>query len=147
LDKVIEVFSDFGKITSVNDKTAVLAASFIVRNGWNKDIIFNYYRKVMRAANDVRSWKIETHKAAIKKLLTDGIECDGKRMFTDEDKSNLYEKTQKCAVMDCTVHNYKDLEIVRITPWSVGGKTSLDNARLYCRAHNASRPDADGQRS
>jgi hypothetical protein len=94
----------------------------------------------------VKSWKIETHKTAIKKLITDGTECDGKRMFTDDDKSALYGKMRKCAVSDCSVCNYKDLEIVRILPWSVGCKTSPNNARLLCSVHNTSKPDVDGQK-
>ncbi len=144
LNEILEVYSEFIKITSVDSEKALMVASFIVNKGWDKDSILDYYRKIMRNANDVKKWKIETHKTAITKLIQDNIECDGKRLFNDEDKSSLYRRSQKCAGANCTVTNYKELEVDHITPWSKGGRTILDNARLLCKSHNASKGDDDG---
>ena len=99
----------------------------------------------MRKANDVKSWKIETHKTAISKLIQDDIECDGLRLFSDNDKSELYKRSQRCAEANCQVTNYKELEVDHIDPWSKGGRTILGNARLLCKSHNASKGnDEDG---
>lgn len=144
LNEIVDVFSEFVKITSVESEKAILVASFIVNRGWDKDAILDYYRKIMRSANDVKKWKFETHRTAISKLIQDDIECDGKRLFTDDDKSSLYKRSQKCAEANCKVTNYKELEVDHITPWSKGGRTILDNARLLCKSHNASKGDDDG---
>lgn len=144
LEKIIEVYAEFSKITSVSDEKSILVASFIINKGWDKDTIMDYYRKIVRSANDVKSWKIETHETAIKKLIQDNIECDGKRIFSDDDKSTLYKRSQKCAEADCKITNYKQLETDHKEAWSKGGKTIVDNGRLLCKSHNASKGDEDG---
>lgn len=144
LDEVIDIYSEFIKITSVNSEKSILVASFIIDKGWDKDIIMDYYRKIMRKSNDVGKWKFETHKTAITKLIQNRIECDGKRLFSDDDKSSLYRRSQKCAEANCHVTNYKELEVDHIDAWSKGGRTIIDNARLLCKSHNASKGDEDG---
>ena len=144
LDRIIEVFAEFSKITAVNDEKSIQVASHILEKGWDKDAIMDYYRRIMRNANDVKSWKIDTHKTAIKKLIQESIECDGKRRFTDDDKSTLYKRSQKCAEPNCKVTNYKELESNHKVPWSKGGRTIIDNGNLLCKPHNASRGDEDG---
>lgn len=145
LNEIIDTYSEFIKITSVSSEKALQVASFITSKDWDKDFILDYYRKIMRKANDVKSWKIETHKTAISKLIQDDIECDGLRLFSDNDKSELYKRSQRCAEANCQVTNYKELEVDHIDPWSKGGRTILGNARLLCKSHNASKGnDEDG---
>lgn len=144
LDKIIEIFAEFSKITSVKDEKAIQVASYIVAKGWDKDKIMDYYRKRMREINDIKSWKMETHRVAITRLIQDNIECDGKRLFTDEDKSVLYKRSQRCAEIGCSISSYKELETDHFTPWSKGGSTILGNAQLLCKLHNASKCDEDG---
>lgn len=144
LNEIIDIYSEFIKITSIDSEKALLVSSFIVEKGWDKDLILDYYRKIMRNVNDVNKWKIETHKTAISRLIQDDIECDGKRLFSDDDKSALYRRSQKCAEPNCKITNYKELEVDHIEPWSKGGRTILDNARLLCKSHNASKGDEDG---
>ena len=144
LDKIIEIYSEFIKITGVNSEKSILVANFITNKGWDKDIILDYYRRIMRNPNDVAKWKFETHRTAICKLIQDKIECDGKRLFSDDDKSSLYRRSQKCSEADCLIKNYKELEVDHIEPWSKGGRTIIDNAKLLCKSHNASKGDEDG---
>lgn len=144
LNEIIDTYSEFIKITSVNSEKSLLVASFIISKGWDKDLILDYYRRIMRTANDVIKWKFETHKTAISRLIQDNIECDGKRLFSDDDKSTLYKRSQKCAEANCQITNYKELEVDHVEPWSKGGRTIIDNAKLLCKSHNASKGDEDG---
>ena len=144
LNEIIDTYSEFIKITSVTSEKSLLVASFIINKGWDKDIILDYYRRIMRKPNDVTRWKFETHKTAISKLIQEDIECDGKRLFSEDDKSTLYKRSQKCAEANCNISNYKELEVDHIEPWSKGGATILDNARLLCKFHNTSKGDEDG---
>ena len=89
--------------------------------------------------NDIPKWKFDIHKIAIDALCIEHIECDGKRFFTDNDKSDLYEKSAKCSVAGCTETSYNKLEVDHIKPWSKGGRTNLSNAQLLCKKHNSSK--------
>jgi len=145
MDETIELYSEFKKITSVDDEKSILVASYIISVKWDKNIITDYYRKIIRNRNDVKSWKIDTHKMAIKKLIQENIECDGQRLFTDDDKSSKYKVSQKCVELNCTKTNYNELEKDHVTPWSKGGRTILSNLQLLCKTHNASKgADEDG---
>ena len=139
LDSVISLFTEVKRITGVSDERAIQIASFVVSKGWDKDLIMDYYRKITRKDNDIKRWKIETHKTAISKLIQENIECDGKRLFNDDDKSVVYKKSQKCCYPGCTITNYNDLEKDHITPWSKGGRTIVDNLQLLCKTHNAAK--------
>lgn len=145
MDNVVELYSDLSKITSMSDERAIQVAGYIIHSGWDKDIILNYYRSIMKLPNDVKSWKFETHVVAISKLIQDGIKCDGKRFFSDDDKSTKYKINQLCAYPTCGESKYKDLEKDHIIAWSRGGRTDIDNLQLLCKSHNASKgADADG---
>lgn len=139
LDDILDVFNEFSKITGVDSEKSIQVASYIVDKKWDKDEILDYYRRIIRKDNDVKTWKVDTHKKAIKCLILDKIECDGRRFFTDDVKSVLYSKSGKCCEAGCGVTNYKELEVDHITAWSKGGKTILDNGRLLCKSHNASK--------
>lgn len=144
-EKIIHLFSEMKKATNISDERALATASYIVSRGWDKDLILDYYRKSIRKENDIRSWKFETHKVAIDKLIQDDIELDGKRLFNEEDKSTIYKRSQKCSFPGCEVTNYNELEKDHITAWSKGGRTTVDNLQLLCKSHNASKgADDDG---
>lgn len=145
LDQIIPLFSELKRITSISDERAIQVASFIVNKGWDRELILDYYREIAKYDNDLKKWKIETHETAISKLIQENIKCDGRRFFTDDDKSTVYAKSQKCSYPGCTVTNYNELQKDHIIPWSKGGRTIVDNLQLLCKTHNASKgADADG---
>jgi 5-methylcytosine-specific restriction endonuclease McrA len=147
MDEIVELYSEFSKITSVNDERAIQVASYIVKTGWDRTMILNYYREIVKLPNDLKSWKYETHLVAINRLIQDGIKCDGKRFFSDDDKSLVYREKQLCSHPTCGETNYKDLEKDHLIAWSRGGKTNIENLQVLCKTHNASKgADDDGQK-
>ena len=146
MDDIIDIYSEILRIEQIHDIKSIQVASYIVEKNWDREKIINYYRKISKKANDIKSWKVETHKIAINKLIQDDIECDGKRYFTDEDKSSLYKRSQRCAEANCKIDNYKELEVDHKEAWSHGGKTILGNGQLLCKSHNASKSDEDGEK-
>ena len=97
------------------------------------------YYELLKSDNDIKKWDCNTHKTFMNKLVLDGITLCGTRFFKDEIKSKLYERSNKCSHPGCTESNYKKLEVDHIIPWSEGGLTTLDNAQLMCKMHNASK--------
>jgi len=147
MDEVVELYSELSKTTSMSDERAIQVAGYIIRSGWDKNIILDYYRSIVKLPNDVKAWKFETHVVAISRLIQDGIKCDGKRFFSDDDKSAKYRISQLCAHPTCGESNYKGLEKDHITAWSRGGRTNIDNLQLLCKTHNASKgADEDGNK-
>ena len=58
------------------------------------------------------------------------------RSFTDNQKSEAYEK-QKGICPNCKNHfEIKEMEADHITPWHEGGKTTSDNCQMLCRECN-----------
>ncbi|MCL2539925.1 MAG: HNH endonuclease [Firmicutes bacterium] len=139
MEETIAVFSEVSKILGVSDEKALGVAAFIVGKGYDKDMVCDYFRRIVRKKNDVKSWDVYEHfRVAINNLINNNIECDGKRKFASEDKDVLYGRSQKCAGLNCKETNYKKLEVDHIKKWSEGGPTVLDNARLLCKSCNAS---------
>jgi hypothetical protein len=138
MDETIEIFSEVSKILNIQDEKALSISAFIVKKGFDKDIICDYFRRIMRQRNDIKRWTMDQYSIAINNLINHNIECDGKRFFTNDDKDSLYARSQRCAGLNCSETNYTQLEVDHITKWSEGGKTILDNARLLCKSCNAS---------
>ncbi|GMO34906.1 MAG: hypothetical protein Ta2B_15240 [Termitinemataceae bacterium] len=72
----------------------------------------------------------------------DGQTVDTKRAFSQEDKEELLQASQKndeglFQCNGCQQHYDKSLlEVDHIVPWSLGGRTDLTNAQLLCRNCN-----------
>jgi len=143
-DRIISCFSKFTQaVKGVKEERAIVISNFIIRNGYDVDSIIDYYRVCMRGTNDITSWDMETHKTFINAFL-EGKRLDPKRAFTKDVKDILYARSPRCAHIDengirCNETSYSKLEVDHITPWSEGGRTSLDNAQLMCKPHNASK--------
>jgi 5-methylcytosine-specific restriction endonuclease McrA len=58
------------------------------------------------------------------------------RQFTDTQKRTAYERQQGICPLCNTWHAFEDMEGDHITPWSKGGKTSLDNLQMICKPCN-----------
>ena len=64
------------------------------------------------------------------------------RAFTESQKRQAYEKQRGICPMCAAEHRQKtyfdlaEMEADHITPWSEGGKTSLDNCQMLCKEHN-----------
>lgn len=63
------------------------------------------------------------------------------RAFTPSQKIKVYEKQEgKCPLCKADgneqTYNIDDMHADHIIPWSKGGKTTIDNCQLLCKAHN-----------
>lgn len=63
------------------------------------------------------------------------------RSFTDSQKREVYEKQKSiCANKDCPqkdkAFDIREMEADHVTPWSKGGKTSLENCQMLCMECN-----------
>ena len=143
-DKIIVVFNELLRaIKGLKEERALAIAAFIIRSGYSADDIIDYYRGCMRLVNDIPTWDIETHKAFIQAFLK-GLKLDPQRFFNKDVKDQLYAKSPRCAHINddgtrCTETSYSKLEVDHITPWTKGGRTTIDNAQLLCKHHNASK--------
>ena len=66
------------------------------------------------------------------------------RTFDDKIKKQKYEEQSHHCVFCMDEGNnreyaYSELAGDHITPWSLGGKTTLDNCQLLCKKHNSSK--------
>lgn len=141
-DRIIIAFNEIMRaVKGLKEERALAIANMIVRRSYNVDEIVDFYRASMRQVNDITSWDMETHTTFIEKFV-EGVHLDPKRMFTKDVKDVLYARSPRCAHIDengqrCTETAYGKLEVDHIVPWSNGGHTTLDNAQLLCKSHNA----------
>ena len=90
----------------------------------------------------IQDKEVENNKG-IYYYIFDGIESHlNLRTFDDEDKLSAYERQKGlCANPSCPQgkdHKFdlSEMEADHITPWSQGGKTTIDNLQLLCRDCN-----------
>ena len=99
----------------------------------NKKI--NQYRN----SDDIKLTKEKEndYKEIIQAILK-GIKTDSKRIFTDKDKKELWNKNKGiCKKCGKNVKwQYDELQVDHINPWSKGGQTTILNGQLLCRNHN-----------
>lgn len=161
-DKMIELFSRLsqikfaykGKSVTLSEDVALAVARFVIRNYPGRvDDVVELYRKSGRIRNDIPSWKLDfnkdslqTHKRFIVAYLDEGLWLDPRRFFDDSEKDAIIKRDgQQCAHIDeatgirCTESQYKVLQVDHIKPWSLGGRTDIDNAQLLCDKHNGSK--------
>lgn len=148
--EILEVFNEFSRATKVKEDRALTVAAYIVRKGYVVDDIINLYRKSMKERNDIPSWDMATHKTFIDYFVNSNYTAslDPQRNFEKDVKDVLFAKMPCCAHIDdegnrCKETNYSKLEVDHITPWSKGGRTTLDNAQLLCKHHNTSKGNRD----
>lgn len=143
-DKIVVLFNELMHVVKgLKEERALAVANFIVRSNYDSDGILAYYRECMRLMNDITSWDIATHKTFITKFIN-GLRLDPQRNFDKVTKDTLYARSPRCAHIDenghrCDETSYSKLEVDHITPWSNGGRTTLDNAQLLCKHHNTSK--------
>lgn len=148
-DKIIVAFNELMRtIKGIKEERALSIAAHIVRNGYIKDDIIDYYRQCMRLTNDIASWDMATHKTFIDKFVKEGLKLDPQRNFTKDIKDQLYSKSNRCNHINedgtrCKETSYSKLEVDHVIPWSCGGRTTLDNAQLLCKHHNTSKGNRD----
>ena len=149
-DQIILLFNEIMRsVKGIREERALLIASYVVRSNYDTERILSYYREGMRLINDITSWDMATHKTFIDKYIQNGLRLCPQRVFDKTVKDVLYARTPRCAHIDeegkrCSETSYSRLEIDHITPWSNGGRTSLDNAQLLCKHHNASKGNREG---
>jgi hypothetical protein len=148
--EILDVFNEFSRATKVKEDRAITVAAYIVRNGLVVDDIISLYRKSMKERNDISSWDMATHKTFIDYFVNSNYTAslDPQRNFEKDVKDVLFIKMPCCAHIDdngnrCTETSYSKLEVDHITPWSKGGRTTLDNAQLLCKHHNTSKGNKD----
>lgn len=148
-NKIIVLFNNISKvINGIKEERALSIANYIVRKGYNSDSLLDYYRSCTRVTNDINSWDIQTHRTFIDAYIIRRLKLCPQRKFSKEIKDQLYAKSPRCAHIDpngkrCTETSYSKLEVDHIIPWANGGQTTLDNAQLLCKHHNASKGNRD----
>ena len=148
-DQILITFNELSKVVKgLKEERALAIAAFIIRSGYDKDLIIDFYRRCMRCQNDISSWDMGTHKTFINAFILDKIELDPQRNFDKTTKDVLYARDGRCKNIDengkrCTETSYSKLEVDHILPWSKGGRTSIDNAQLLCKHHNTSKGNED----
>lgn len=144
-DEIIGLFNELMRsVKGLKDERALSIADYVVRNNYDADKVVYYYKSCMKKINDISSWDMATHKTFIDAYIIDHLELDPQRYFSKDVKDALYAKLPRCAHIDddgnhCGETSYSKLEVDHVVPWSKGGKTTLDNARLLCKSHNASK--------
>lgn len=144
-DEVIKLFNELMRsVKGLKDDRALSVASYVIGNGYDADKVVYYYKSCTKRINDIASWDMATHKTFVDAYIIDHIELDPQRYFSKDIKDQLYAKSPRCAHIDddgnhCDETSYSKLEVDHIVPWSKGGRTNIDNARLLCKSHNASK--------
>lgn len=148
-DKIIVLFDNISKaIKGIKEDRALSVASYIIRKDYDATDLLDYYRACDRVTNDMKSWDMQTHKTFIDAYINKKLKLCPQRNFPKEIKDQLYAKSPRCSHIDdkgkrCTETSYSKLEVDHIIPWANGGQTTLDNAQLLCKHHNASKGNKD----
>lgn len=143
-DDIIECFNELMRgISGMKEERALAVADYVIENNYNANNIVAYYRNCMKQVNDISCWEIETHKTFLDAFIN-GLELDPQRYFSKDVKDQLYRRSPRCSHINadgsmCSETAYSKLEVDHIQPWSKGGRTIIDNARLLCKSHNASK--------
>ena len=77
----------------------------------------------------------------LKKYLDSSLEGE-QRSFTEDDKKSLFKKGYICSYCGNEILNIEDAEVDHIIPFSLGGKTILENAQLLHRHCNREKSDS-----
>ena len=145
LNEILPTFNELLRgVPGLKEDRALAVANYVVKSGYDADKVVYYYRSCMRKANDIPSWDVVTHKTFIDAYILDGLELDPQRYFTKDVKDALYARSPRCSHIGdngecCDETSYSKLETDHKIPWSKGGRTTIDNARLLCKSHNASK--------
>ena len=87
--------------------------------------------------------RIQTIYNLILDIIGSGPTDTDRRLFTEEEKKQLYEASdKKCAICGNVILSIDDCEIDHIIPFAKGGKTELTNAQIVHRICNREKSDA-----
>lgn len=144
-DKIIVLFNEISRvIKGIKEERALAISNYIVRKSYDSAELLDYYRCCMRVLNDISSWDMQTHKTFIDAYVIKKLKLCPQRKFSKEIKDQLYARSPRCSHINengkrCLENSYSKLEVDHIIPWANGGQTTLDNAQLLCKHHNASK--------
>lgn len=106
--------------------------------------LYDKYHKNMYDTNELESEikslmedeEVGNNKGIYKYVLTRNKKHLNLRTFSDKEKRQMYEK-QNGVCLICNNHfSFDEMEGDHITPWSQGGKTTIDNGQMLCRDCN-----------
>ena len=87
--------------------------------------------------------RIQTIYNLISDIIGEKSSDTERRLFTDEEKKQLYENSdKKCAICGNLILSIDDCEIDHIIPFAKGGKTELTNAQIVHRICNREKSDS-----
>lgn len=87
--------------------------------------------------------RIQTIYNLISDIIGEKSSDTERRLFTDEEKKQLYENSdKKCAICGNLILSIDDCEIDHIIPFAKGGKTELANAQIVHRICNREKSDS-----
>lgn len=144
-DEILETFNELLRaVPKLKEETALALSAETVRAGYNTYDIINHYRTSIKGVNDITSWDLDTHRTFIKAYVLNNLKLDPQRYFGNDVKDTLFKSAPRCAHINadgtrCTESAYNKLEVDHIIPWCEGGRTTIDNAQLLCKKHNASK--------
>jgi 5-methylcytosine-specific restriction endonuclease McrA len=102
-----------------------------------REVLFRQYLETVREGSDSEGNRRKRHDLlwALMQALLERKDAD--RLFSPEQRRILWNTADErvCAECGCAL-SWRDFHADHIKPFSLGGKTSLDNAALLCVRHN-----------
>ena len=139
-DSIIIPFSFFDKHSLIGSADKIREA---IMNVKMKD---EAYREDTYAATGSKVRvirRIQTIYNLLLDIIGSGSPDTDRRLFTEEEKKQLYEASdKKCAICGNVILSIEDCEIDHIIPFAKGGKTELSNAQIVHRICNREKSDA-----
>lgn len=119
------------------DSLAVASRKLELKTLSPRDELLRQYLSAVRADSDSESSRQKRHGILEGLLLPLFEKKDQQRLFSPAQRRILWNSAEErvCAECGCTL-DWSDFHADHIKPYTLGGKTVLDNAAILCVAHN-----------
>jgi hypothetical protein len=139
---------------SLSEEIAIAITTYAVDHYYARlsDVIDLYIRAgkqrndILKWASDFNNSSIQTHKTFIDAFLNEGLELDPRRFFDESEVQAIIARDGcRCRYIDeatgdqCAEVDIKKLDADHKIPWSLGGRTNIQNGQLLCKHHNRSK--------
>ena len=122
------------------DQLALASKKLELKTLAPREELLRQYLNAVREASDSESNRRKRHEI-LASLLEPLFETkDSQRLFSPEQRRILWNTADErvCGECGCDL-NWNDFQADHIKPFTLGGKSSLDNAALLCATHNAAK--------
>jgi len=139
-DSIVIPFSFFSKHSLMTNADKIRTAVMDVKM---KDESYRENTYAATGSRDRVIGRIQTIYTLILGITGNNSLASDRRLFTEEEKKQLYESSdKKCAICGNLILSIDDCEIDHIIPFAKGGKTELSNAQITHRFCNRQKNDA-----